>query len=157
MVLRRPRSGECPFCQALDPGVLVYQDDATFALIDPFPINPYHTLVVPRAHYTAFADLPTTLVSRVFLVAQRVSRALRVVCRPDAITHLTDDDVEGRGFNLVPHFKVHLIPRHANDRVRIDWKRPPPPGPARRAQHAQELRAALRSRSRRPARRDGRP
>jgi diadenosine tetraphosphate (Ap4A) HIT family hydrolase len=87
-------------------------------------------------------DLPADLVTRVFQLAQRVSRALRGVRRPDAITHLSDDEVTGRGFNLGAHFKVRLIPRHANDAVRIAWNRPPRPSRARRKQYAGELREA---------------
>jgi histidine triad (HIT) family protein len=67
MVPPKPHSGECPFCKTPDPRLVVYEDDATFALIDVAPINPYHTLVIPRVHYTAFVDLPTDLVSAVFL------------------------------------------------------------------------------------------
>lgn len=139
----RPVSGNCPFCAPPDERVLVYQDEATFALVDIAPINPYHTMVVPKPHYTALVDLPADLVSRVFLVAQRISGALRAACEPDAITHVWDDDLTGRGFNLIAHFKVHLIPRYLNDGVRIDWNRPPRPPLAQRERYARELRDAL--------------
>jgi histidine triad (HIT) family protein len=139
-----PVSGHCPFCSTPDARTMVYQDEATFAVVDIAPINPYHTMVIPKVHYTTFIDMPTDVVSRMFLIVQRISGALRAVCQPDAITHVLDDDLTGQGFNLIAHLKVHLIPRNANDRVRIDWNRPPAPPPAERERYARELRDALR-------------
>jgi hypothetical protein len=46
-----------------------------------------------------------------------------MVCHPDVVTHISDDDLEDRGFNLVTHYKFHVIPRFLNDRVKIDWGR----------------------------------
>jgi len=93
----------------------------------------------PRGHHAAFVDLPAGLVTRLFLVAQRVSRALRTVCRPDAITHV----IAETGWNLVAHYKLHLIPRHVGERVRIDWYRGPAPAYHERVRQAAALRDAL--------------
>ena len=133
----------CPFCEPLDTPMIIYQDPTVFALLNNAPINPYHTLVIPRSHYAAFAELPGDLVSHLFQVVQKVSSALRTMCAPDAVMHLLDDDPSGRGFNLVAHLKVHLIPRYVNDRVRIDWNHPPAPSRNERERHAKDLRDAL--------------
>jgi histidine triad (HIT) family protein len=133
----------CPFCEPLDTPMVIYNDPTVFAFLNNLPINPYHTLVIPRVHYTAFADLPADLVSHLFQVVQKVSSALRAVCAPHAIMHLQDDDPDGRGFNLVAHLKVHLIPRYVSDRVRIDWNHPPPPSRGERERQAGDLRDAL--------------
>lgn len=132
----------CPFCAAPERRVLCYEDDRVFALVDAAPINAYHMLVIPRAHVTGFAELPAELAAHLVLVAQGLSRALRSVARPDAITHTTDDDLAG-SWNRVAHFKLHLIPRWRDDRVRLDWNRPPAPDLAERANQADALRKAL--------------
>jgi histidine triad (HIT) family protein len=139
-----PTPGTCPFCATPDPRTMVYDDLATFAVVDIAPINLYHTLVIPKVHYPTFTDMPSELVARLFGVVQRISGALRVACHPDAITHVFDDDLTGRGFNLIAHLKVHVIPRHANDQVRLDWNRPAPLPRAERERYARELREALR-------------
>ncbi len=133
----------CPFCDFQEHEFEVYRDDEVFAVVDMLPINKYHLLVIPTQHYTSLAELPDELLGHVAIVVKRLSRALRKVARPDALTHLSDDDVTRSGFNLVEHFKFHLIPRHVGDRVRIDWGRGPAPRPADRAQAATDIRAAL--------------
>ena len=72
-----------------------------------------------------------------------VSAAIVRVARPDAVTLLSDDDLTGAGFNLVAHWKLHLIPRYVGDAVRIEWKREPDPGEGVRADYCRELRSAL--------------
>jgi diadenosine tetraphosphate (Ap4A) HIT family hydrolase len=72
-----------------------------------------------------------------------VSIAVRTVARPDAISHLSDDDLTGSGFNLVAHWKMHVIPRYRNDAVVIDWHREPDPGSEARARFGREIRQAL--------------
>jgi histidine triad (HIT) family protein len=113
----------CVFCGFDDPEVVVYRDPRCFAVVDKEPINPYHLLVVPKDHYEDLVQLPADLLAHLFQVAQRLSGAVRLVSNPAAITHLTDDDVSRTGYNLVPHFKIHIIPRFKGDNVRIEWNR----------------------------------
>ncbi len=107
------------------------------------PINRFHLLVIPKEHYEHFTDLPDTLAAHLFLQAKRLSAALRAVAAPDAISHLSDDDLTGCGFNLVRHYKFHLIPRYKGDRVKINWNREPDPGDRVRATYAALVRQAL--------------
>ena len=133
----------CPFCHYEDARSIVYEDDQVFAVVDKQPINKYHLLVIPRQHHTELARLPDDLGSRVMLVVQKLSTALRTVARPDAISHLSDDDLTGSGFNQVEHFKFHLIPRYRDDGVTIEWNRNTSPTLTELAKVAEEVRRAL--------------
>jgi histidine triad (HIT) family protein len=133
----------CPFCDFDQPEVTVFADGHVQAFISLSPINRYHVLVVPRAHYERLADVPHEILMSVMRVVQRVSIAVRTVARPDAISHLSDDDLTGSGFNLVAHWKMHVIPRYRNDAVVIDWHREPDPGSEARARFGREIRQAL--------------
>jgi histidine triad (HIT) family protein len=117
--------GECVFCGLDEPEVVVYRDPRCFAVVDKEPINPYHLLIVPTDHYEDFVQLPPDLVAHLFQVAQRLSRSVRQVSNPVSVTHLTDDDVARAGYNLVPHFKIHVIPRYGGDKIQIEWNRDP--------------------------------
>jgi diadenosine tetraphosphate (Ap4A) HIT family hydrolase len=55
--------------------------------------DPYQTLVAPRVHYTSFVELPEDVACRVFLVAQRLSAAVRRICQPEAINHESGDAI----------------------------------------------------------------
>ena len=136
-------SPQCPLCGFDQPEVTVFADENVQAFISLGPINRYHVLVMPRVHYERFADLPQEILTSVMRVVQRVSVAVRTVARPDAVSHLSDDDLTGSGFNLVAHWKMHVIPRYKNDAVVIDWHREPDPGREVRARYGHELRQAL--------------
>ena len=137
------RKEECPFCDFKDLGVVVWEDHLSYAVITRHPINSYHTLVIPRDHFVDFTDLPDNLAAQIFLTAKNISEAIRKICNPDAITHLSDDDIHRKGYNLMEHYKFHIIPRFDNDKVRIDWGNPEDPGLKTRGGYARKIRALL--------------
>lgn len=133
----------CPFCGFKDLEVVAYEDELSYAIIPLHPINPYHTLVIPRDHFIDFTDLPDDVATHIFLTAKKISEAIRKVCRPDAITHLSDDDIYRKGYNLMEHYKFHIIPRFYNDNVRIDWGRSGDDGLEARGEYAKMINALL--------------
>ena len=100
---------------------MVHDDEVCFAIVSENPINTHHVLVIPKEHYESFIDLPDKLAAHIFLVAKKLSKAIREVCAPDAITHLFDDDVSKGGYNMVSHYKFHIIPRFKEDLHLINW------------------------------------
>jgi diadenosine tetraphosphate (Ap4A) HIT family hydrolase len=62
-----------------------------------------------------------------------VARAIAAVARPDRIAYVTEDDLTGQGYNLVAHWKLHVIARFRDDAVRLEWGREPDPGEVARA------------------------
>lgn len=112
---------DCVFCTFKEDAVVIYQDRQCFAIISKNPINQHHILLIPRAHYVNFVEIPDALVSHLFIVAKKLSKALRLACKPDAITHLFDDDLGDHRYNVVAHYKIHLIPRFKQDLGIIDW------------------------------------
>ena len=137
------REEDCPFCDFRDMDVVVYEDDFCYAMVSRRPINQYHTLVIPRNHFVDFTDLPDDVAAHIFLTAKHISEATRKVCHPDAITHISDDGIHRKGYNLVEHYKFHIIPRFDNDKVRIDWGRSEDPGPEIRGEYARKIKAPL--------------
>ena len=84
-------------------------------------IKKHHVLVIPKEHYQDFVELPDELASHIFLVAKKLSVAVRNACNPAAITYVFDDDTSKSGYNLVTHYKFHIIPRFKKDIHMIDW------------------------------------
>lgn len=133
----------CPFCVLDDPAVTVYSDGILQALVSRAPINRYHVIIIPRDHVERLPDLSTGIAAAVVSTAQRISRAIVAAIAPDGITYLTEDDLTGQGYNLVAHWKLHIIPRFKDEAVRIDWARTPDPCPSERAQIADDIRGHL--------------
>jgi len=123
---------DCAFCSFKDQEVIIHEDDLCFAAISMNPINRYHVLVIPKEHYENLIDLPDELISHLFVATKKLSSAVRKTCSPSAIQHLTDDDIERKGFNLVAHFKIHIIPRFEDDELEIEW------GPGRKDLNLEE-------------------
>ena len=121
----------------------MHEDEISYVIVPLHPINPYHTLVIPRDHFIDFTDLPDNVATHIFLTARNISEAVRKVCQPDAITHLSDDDIYRKGNNLMEHYKFHIIPRFDNDNVRIDWGKHVDPGLEARGEYARKIKALL--------------
>lgn len=133
----------CAFCGYKDKEVIIYYDKLCYAVISKSPINKHHVLVIPKEHYKDFIDLPEKLAAHLFLAAQKMSSAVRKACKPDAIEHISDDDISNIGINLMEHYKIHIIPRFKNDKVKLDWARTRDPGLKVRSRFARDIRNSL--------------
>lgn len=139
----KPLPARCPFCGFSDDGVTVYSDAYVQAFMSFQPINGWHVLVVPREHFERFSDIPVPVLVAISMAAQAVARAMEAAAKPDGITIITEDDFKDVGFNLVPHWKLHVIARYKDDAVKLEWGRTPDSGPATRAGAASILRKHL--------------
>jgi histidine triad (HIT) family protein len=107
----------CIFCQIIrgdEPASQVYSDDRVVAFLDIHPVNPGHTLVVPRHHAASLADLDETAGGRLFAVAMRVAAALRssnLQC--EGVNYLLADGAPAG--QEVPHVHLHVFPRYRGD------------------------------------------
>jgi diadenosine tetraphosphate (Ap4A) HIT family hydrolase len=138
-----PDDPACPFCTHNDPTVTVWADAHVQAIVSRAPINGSHVLVVPRRHLERFTDVPADVAASVWEAARRVARAIEASAAPDGIVYLTEDDLTGQGYNLVAHWKLHVIARFRGDAVRLEWGRGPDPGHDVRAGLAERLRAGF--------------
>ena len=129
----------CQFCDFKDKAVIIYKDNLCYAIVSKTPINKHHVLVIPKKHYEDFIDLSDKLASHIFLIAKKLSFAIRKACKPDALSHLSDDDTSRSGYNLVKHYKFHIIPRFKNDKIKINWNRERDPGIKARAKFAIDI------------------
>ncbi len=112
---------DCIFCKIARhdaPAGVVVEDDAVIAFLDIWPINPGHTLVVPKRHATSLGEMPPTTGGRVFETAMAVAAALRRSgLRCEGVNfHLADGAAAGQE---VSHVHLHVIPRFAGDGHRL--------------------------------------
>ena len=107
----------CIFCDIIArraPASIVYEDDMVIAFMDLFPINPGHTLVVSKRHFTRVADVDEATAARMMTVARDIAAAIyRSPVRADGV-NLTLADGRAAG-QEVPHAHLHVIPRFRGD------------------------------------------
>ncbi|HET7584476.1 MAG TPA: HIT family protein [Gemmatimonadaceae bacterium] len=109
-------SGHCIFCDILRGAAEVsicYEDASTVAFMDIQPVNPGHTLVVPREHHETFGDLPADLGRHLFDVAMTLGPVIRNATRAEGMNLIVSSGAAAG--QDVYHFHVHLIPRHPGD------------------------------------------
>ncbi len=94
------------FTRILDgelPALFVWKDDECGAFLSINPLQPGHTLVVPRAHLDHWLDLAPEQMSHLVRVSQTIGRALMSAFQPTKV-----------GMTLVglevPHVHIHLVP-----------------------------------------------
>jgi histidine triad (HIT) family protein len=78
-------------------------DARFFAFLDIKPINPGHTVVVPRLEIDRFFDLPDDVLREMLLFARPVARAIEKVVPCQRVGLLV------AGLE-VPHAHLHLVP-----------------------------------------------
>ena len=107
----------CIFCKIIKgevPCHKVYEDKDFLGFLDIRPLNPGHTLIIPKKHYRWVDDVPNF--GEYFEVVKKVGLAIKETLSPKFVNYLT--------FGVdVPHAHVHILPRFENDdQVGIDWK-----------------------------------
>jgi histidine triad (HIT) family protein len=95
------------------PGIIVYEDEHSLAFLDHYPINPGHTLVIPKKHYVTMMEMPPGEVGKVFETVRRVSRGVAKASKADGINIGQSNGVAAS--QEVFHMHVHVIPRFHTD------------------------------------------
>lgn len=98
----------CIFCRIIKgelPAAKVYEDENFLAFLSISPINPGHTLVIPKKHIDYFFGLDEQTLSEIMIVSKEVARALVKVFKPKS--GRIGIMVAGLG---VAHAHVHLVP-----------------------------------------------
>ncbi len=102
----------CPFC-ALDAEHYLDQNDEGFVIRDLFPVNPGHTLIIPKRHVGSFFALTRQEVDGLWQLMQRAKVQLDSEFAPiDYNIGINDGPNAGQ---TVPHVHIHLMPRFLND------------------------------------------
>jgi histidine triad (HIT) family protein len=108
----------CVFCKIIAgeiPSAKVYEDSKVLAFLDIAPFNFGHTLVIPKAHYHCFTEIPAEDLTAMMTVAQKLAVALmRATGAPAYNLLMNNGQVAGQE---VPHAHLHIIPRHVDDTV----------------------------------------
>lgn len=117
------------------PARFVYADDRCVAFLSINPLQPGHTLVVPRAEVEHWIDLDAGSWQHLTQVSQRLATAIDSVYRPAKVAAMLV------GLE-VPHVHIHLVPiNHMGD---VDFATADTdPDPQTMDDAAQRIRAAV--------------
>lgn len=127
-------NGDCLFCQIIAgkiPSIKVYEDSKILAILDIHPVNPGHTLVMPKKHFTHLLDADEETATAMILATQKIARAILSAQNLDAFNlELNNGRIAGQ---IVSHLHWHIVPRTSDDELQ-HW-----PGKSYRAGEAEEI------------------
>lgn len=113
------RNPGCIFCNACstpdDPESLVlHMGEDAFMLLNRYPYNSGHLMIVPFAHVSTLEDLTARTRAEVFEMSSLAMKAARAVLRCDGFNlGMNIGDVAGAG--IADHLHMHLVPRWKGD------------------------------------------
>ena len=119
---------DCLFCRIARGEIVahrIHEDELALAFMDAGQANPGHVIVTVKPHLETITDLSPEQAAAAFRAVQRIARAVKAAFAPDGLTILQANGVAGG--QSVPHFHVHLLPRHTDDGVTLTWPRANPP------------------------------
>ena len=105
----------CIFCDILDGtrnGHLVYEDKDHIAILDKYPIDDGHTLVIPRKHHEKITDMDSNDVGKIFSLIPKIAKAVLAGAGADAFSLAQNNGKAAK--QIIPHVHIHIIPRYNN-------------------------------------------
>ncbi|HMO12153.1 MAG TPA: HIT domain-containing protein [Actinotalea sp.] len=113
-----PQTEHCPFCRAVtgddESCLVVGRGAATLALLNLYPYNSGHLMVVPHRHVADLLELTETEAAELTAMTRTAVEVLREVMTPQGFNlGMNLGQVAGAG--IAAHLHQHVVPRWAGD------------------------------------------
>lgn len=110
----------CIFCHIISgkaQAKKVYEDDRCIAILDIYPSNPGHVLLLPKEHHALMPLIPEEDVKHLGIIAKKISHALLKSLKvPGTNIFIANGQIAGQ---KAPHFMIHIIPRKEKDGLHV--------------------------------------
>jgi len=111
----------CVFCDKVAEGeeadrrnLILWRGEQTFALLNLYPYNPGHLMIVPYRHLADVTQLTPDELAELMAALQRMVRGLDAVYQPQGYNvGMNLGRVAGAG--IADHVHLHLVPRWNGD------------------------------------------
>jgi histidine triad (HIT) family protein len=112
----------CVFCKIIAgeiPSARVLETELAVAFLDIQPLNPGHTLLLPRSHHALLSELPEELATHVGALLPRLCRAVKAATGSVGLNVVVN--VGKAAGQTIDHCHWHIIPRFAADPIHWPW------------------------------------
>ncbi len=111
---------ECIFCKVIKgelPASKIYEDSDVLAFLDIKPVNPGHTLIIPKSHFESIHDTPDELVAKMSIVAKKIAGAIQMKLGAEGVNiGMNNGTAAGQ---IVFHAHIHVMPRYGTDSFKL--------------------------------------
>ena len=88
----------------------IYHDSNIIAILDKYPIDKGHSLVIPKKPYEKLTDMSNHEVADLFSKIPKIANAIIKATNADAFSIAQNNGKAAK--QIIPHVHVHIIPRY---------------------------------------------
>ncbi|MGQ4832959.1 MAG: HIT family protein [Candidatus Asgardarchaeia archaeon] len=117
ILMEKPK--ECIFCKAIkenkdDENLILYRGKYSFIILNRFPYNSGHLMIVPYRHVGNIEELTQNELNEMNKLMQKSVKLLKVALKPDGFNiGINIGRVAGAG--IEEHIHIHVVPRWNGD------------------------------------------
>ena len=93
-------------------GFIIFEDEKHVAILDRYPIDTGHSLVIPKIPYEKIIDMPKNEVAELFSLVPQIAATILKATGAVAFSIAQNNGKEAK--QIIPHVHVHIIPRYAD-------------------------------------------
>ncbi|MEM9821438.1 MAG: HIT domain-containing protein [Bacteroidota bacterium] len=113
---------DCIFCKIVNREAKswpIAESETAYAFLDIHPVSRYHTLVIPKTHYTNIFDIPEEDLKGVMTLLRKVCKLYEEKLGIKNIRIINNNGREAQ--QEVFHLHFHIIPRQLGDGLHTKW------------------------------------
>lgn len=114
---------DCIFCRIIEgeiPSNTIYEDDDYKVILDNGPATRGHALILPKAHYSDFYDIPEEIAVGAFRLAKKLMVQITDALGADGF-HILQNNKPAADQSVF-HYHMHLIPRYKGDQGVLKYR-----------------------------------
>ena len=103
----------CIFCDMIEgkmPCYMIYHDDDCIVILDKYPIDNGHSLIITKKPYEKLTDMNVDEVAKLFSKIPKIANAIMSATNADAFSIAQNNGKAAK--QIIPHVHIHIIPRY---------------------------------------------
>jgi ATP adenylyltransferase len=115
-VIGTAKVADCVFCEAQsgDDSLVVHRGTHCFVILNKYPYNNGHLMVVPNRHIAAPSEATPAELSEMMALASRAEVAIREAYSPQGL-NMGINLGQPAGAGILDHLHMHVVPRWSGD------------------------------------------
>jgi len=104
---------DCIFCDIINgklPCHLIHKDDNHIVILDRYPIDVGHSLIITKKPYEKLTDMSTEEIMDLFSKIPKIISAIIKATKADGFSIAQNNGKAAK--QIIPHVHVHIIPRY---------------------------------------------
>ena len=89
---------------------MIYQDGDCIAILDKYPIDNGHSLIITKKPYEKLTDMDVNEVAKLFSKIPKIANAIMSATNADAFSIAQNNGKAAK--QIIPHVHIHIIPRY---------------------------------------------